>query len=190
MCPKHPREEELLRIQEREKVAIMRARQILENNCEFTERITQQFPTHFDLKMNKQNRRKCTPWLLEKCIERHIGSKPKSIRMSNNMTFVVELNNKNHNIAVQAITNINRMAVEISVNNFANLNRGFIYIYGYNMSNFKSLKARLMKQRGLQDATKATWIKIRSNNRAVPLLLTFHKEIPQLINIPGEMMKT
>ena len=40
------------------------------------------------------------------------------------------------------------------------------------------------------DVTEAIWIKTRSNNRAVPLLVTFHKEIPQFIDIPGEIMKT
>ena len=175
---------------EREKVTIMRARLILEKNCDFTKRITQQFPTHFDLKMNEQNKRIFIPWLLEKCIERHIGSKPKSIRTSNKTIFVVEVNSKEQSTVVQEITNINGISAEISVNNFAHLNRGLIYIYGYNMNNFESFKASLMEQHDVQDVTEATWIKTRSNNRLVPLLLTFHKEVPQFIDIPGEMMKT
>ena len=41
-CPKHQQEEE------------------------FTERVTRQFSTHFDLEMNEQNKQKFTPILLEK----------------------------------------------------------------------------------------------------------------------------
>ena len=121
---------------------------------------------------------------------RDICSKPRSIRTSNKTTFVVEVNSKEQSTAVQAITNINGIAAEITVNNFAHLKKGLIYIYGYNRHNFESFKARLIKQHGLQDVTEATWIKNRSNNRAVTLLLTFHKEMLQLIDIPREMTKT
>ena len=189
-CPKHQREEQLIEIQEKEKVTIMRARQILENNCEYTQRPTQQYPTHFDCIMDESNKRKFTPWLLEKCIEKHIGSKPKSIRTVNKTTFIIEVCNKEQGSAVQTITNINGIDAEIKINNFAHLNKGLIYVYGYNMVDFDGFKSKLMEQHNLQDVKEASWIKTRSNNRATPLLVTFHNELPHHIEIPGEMMNT
>ena len=189
-CPKHQTEQQLLEIQEKEKVTIMRARQILENNCEYVQRPTQQYPTHFDCKMNEQDKRRFTPWLLEKCIEKHIGSKPKSIRTANKTTFIIEVNSKEQSNAIQTIAKLNGIETEIKVNSFAHLNKGLIYVYGYNMRNFEVFRERLIEQHGLQDVKEAPWIKTRSNNRATPLLLTFHNELPQYIDIPGEMMKT
>ena len=68
-CLKNQREQ-LVEIQETEKVTIIRARQILENNCKYTHRPTQQYQTHFDYIMDESNKRNFTPWLLEKCIEK------------------------------------------------------------------------------------------------------------------------
>ena len=85
----------------------MRARQMLENNCEYVQKPTQQYAIHFDCDMNEHDKRRFTPWLLKKCIEKHIGFKQKSIRTANKTTFVIEVNSKEQSNAIQTITSLN-----------------------------------------------------------------------------------
>ena len=80
--------------------------------------------------------------------------------------------------------------MEVSVNTALNVNIGPVYIYGYNMMDFKALKAGLSEQYGLSSVVEATWSKQRRGNNAKPLLLTFPNELPQYLNIPCEMMMT
>ena len=75
-CSKYQREENLIIIQGEEKITLMKAMQILENNNEFIETVKQQFNTYFDCKMNESDKKKITLWLLEKCLERELDSKP------------------------------------------------------------------------------------------------------------------
>ena len=176
-----------MQIQEEEKVTIMRARQILEKNNEFTERPARPFYTHFDCKMNENDKRKVTPWLLEKCLEQQLKAKPKTIRTSSKTTFTVEVANKEESTAMQKVKDINGMSVEVSVNTALEVNKGLVNIYGYNTGNFEAFKAGLAEQYGLSSVVKATWIKQRRGNNAKPLLLTFPNELPQYLNNPGEI---
>ena len=145
-------------MQEEEKVTILRAKQILERSNEFIEKPTRPCPTHFDCKMDEMDKRKFTPWLLEKCMEQQVGSKPKTIRTINKTTFTVEIATKEERIAMQAVGNINIIDVEVTVNT-ALINKGLVYIYGYNMVDFESFKEGLTKQYGLSSIIEATWIK-------------------------------
>ena len=52
---KHQKEQAIVQIQETEKVTVMRARQILENNNEHLERAERQFPAHFNCKIDEVN---------------------------------------------------------------------------------------------------------------------------------------
>ena len=54
----------------------MRARQILEGNNEYHDNVRERFPTHYDCTLTEADKRKFTPWLLEKCIANCTGSKP------------------------------------------------------------------------------------------------------------------
>ena len=189
-CARYQREEAIVQIQEEEKVTAMRARQMLEKNNEFSERPARPYTTHFDCKMNETDKRKVTPWLLEKCLEQQLGAKPKTIRTTNKTTFTVEIASREQSTAMQAVSKINGIPVEISVNTALNGNKGLVYIYGYNMVDFEAFKAGLTAQYGLSSIIEATWIKPRNGNGAKPLLLTFPNELPQYLNIPGEMMMT
>ena len=71
-CTKQQREEAIMQIQEEENVIIVRARQILEENNEFTEKPVRPYSTHFDCTMNENDKRKVIPWLLEKCLKKHL----------------------------------------------------------------------------------------------------------------------
>ena len=55
-----------MQVHEKEMVTILRLKQTLERNNDFVQRSTRSYPTHFDWKMNEIEKRKVTPWLLEK----------------------------------------------------------------------------------------------------------------------------
>ena len=136
-------------------MTIWRAKQILERNNEFIEKPTRPYPTHFDCKMDEIDKKKLTPWLLEKCLGQQVGSKPKTIRTTNKTIFTVEIATKKKSIAMQTVGNINGIDVEVTVNTALNINKGLVYIYGYNMVDFASFKG-LTKQYGLSSVIEAT----------------------------------
>ena len=119
-----------------------------------------------------------------------IGTKPKAIRTLNTTTFTIEVDSVEQSTAMQAITEINGINTEISVNTTFYKTKGLIYIYDYNMSSFQAFQSRLKEQYGLHEVVEATWIKARNNNRAKPLLLTFCTDLPQYIDVPGELIRT
>ena len=121
------REEALIKIQDEEKVTIMRARHILENNNEYAERPEKLYVTHFECKM-KEDKRKFTPWLLEKCMERQLGSKPKAIRTINSTTFTIEVSNNLQSEKMLAVTEINGTSAQISVNTSLNIIKSLVYM--------------------------------------------------------------
>ena len=83
-----------------------------------------QYVTHYDCKM-KEDKRKFTPLLLE------LGSKPKTIRTTNSTTFTIEINNNRQSEKMQAVTEINSISAQISVNTSLNILKGLVYIYIY-----------------------------------------------------------
>ena len=189
-CPRHQREQLLVDTQDREKVTFMRAKQILENNNEFVEQPVTTFPTHYDCVLPANEKRKFSPWLLEKCLTSHLGAKPKTVRSLNATTFLVEVQTTRESDAMASLRSLNQIDVRVSVNSSVDLIKGLIYIHGYNMSDFPAFKAGLMAQYGLHDVVEASWIKPRSQNSAKPLLLSFRGTVPTFLEIPGEMMKT
>ena len=66
-------------IQDKEKVYIMRAQRILENNNKYCKIAQELFPTHFDFTLTEADKQKCTPCLLEKYLSNDIGGKPVSL---------------------------------------------------------------------------------------------------------------
>ena len=115
---------------------LVRAKQMLERNNEYPEEPTRPYSNHFDCKMNEK--KKVTQWLLEKCLEQQVGSKPKIIRRNNKIT-----------LAMQAVYKTNGVDVEITVNKALNVNKGLVYIYGYSIVDFEAFIVGLAKQYGL-----------------------------------------
>ena len=152
--------------------------------------MSKRFPTHFDCTLTEVDKRKFTPWLLEKCLTNCLGTKPVSIRSTSKHTFTIEVNSKQQASCINSLRDINGIPVKISVNSKLNVNKGLIYIYNYSMCDFQSFKEGLMKQHGLQDVIEPHWIRPRQNNKAKPLLLNFPGEMPQYIQIPGEQAMT
>ena len=42
----------------------------------------------------------------------------------------------------------------------------------------------------MQEVVEPNWIKPRGNSKAKPLLLSFQRELPYFMDLPGEMMRT
>lgn len=188
-CVRQQKEQLLVEIQEKERVTIRRARQIIEGETEAPTKASKKFPTHFNCMMGEENKRKFTPWLLEKSISNCLGSKPRTIRTLNNTTFVVEVVSKEQGAALANLNNIHGNEVRVEVNNNLSVNKGLIHVYGYNMTNFERFKKGLIDEYGLANVTEATWMK-RNNSRSTPLILDFRGEMPEFIEIPGEQAKT
>ena len=70
---------------------------------------------------------------------------------------------------MQEVKDINGISVEVTVNTALNVNKGLLYIYGYNMVDFEEFKAGLAEQYGLSSVVEATWIKPRRGNNAKPV---------------------
>jgi hypothetical protein len=189
-CPKQQREEAICEIEDRDKVGVMRARQILEGEKDWTTNQTKKYPNMFNCSMNEDQKRKLNPFLLQKILEQHLGAKPNSIRSISKTTFLIETSCPAESNKIVTLQNINNVPVQISPNTSHGTQNGLIYVYQYNMNNFRTFKEGLMKDHGLQDVTEAFWIKSSRNMQAKALLLTFRGELPGLIEIPGESMKT
>ena len=118
----------LLTIQDEEKVHIMRARQILERNNEYGEQSQRKFPTHFDCDMVEESKRKFTPWLLEKCLEKMLSEKTISIRSKSKTTFTVDVGTYEGSKVMQAVKLIHGIPVSTVINTAISICKGLIYI--------------------------------------------------------------
>ena len=192
-CPHWKREQEVINLSEEHKVTYQRARQMMENNIVGSAMTKTKipFPTYFDLKFDSpQQKRKISPFLLEKCIQAKIGNKPRTIRTKDSTTFVIQVSKKEESIALSKIDEINGVRCSVTLNDSADIAKGLIYIYDYDMTDFDSFKAGLMQQRGLVNVEEAVWIKPRRGSNVKPLMLSFRIAIPDYIDIPGERMRT
>ena len=113
---RYQKEELLIEIQDREKVSLMRARQILENNNEYTSQPSKKYSTHFDCSMEEATKRTFTPWLLEKCLTNYLGSKPKAIRTLNKITCTIEVDNDRQSQEMKKLSVLNGIQVKVEVN--------------------------------------------------------------------------
>ena len=188
-CPTQKMEEEIIAISEAYKVNGMRARQIYANNNEYVEPPKIKFQTHFDIEMEEQQKRKTSPWILEKSLTHLIGSKPKSIRTKNKTTYTFEVKNEKESHSAQKITKLNNIEVKITANNSIKTEKGLAFLYGYNLSDAESYKESLAETLGAAKVETADWINPKNKNSRA-LLITFRDSLPSYISIPGEMNKT
>ena len=75
---------------DKKKVNIIRVRQMLNEVDNYVMNSTFKFPTHVDLQVEENMKRKVNPFILQKCITHHIGGTPRSIRTKDKTTFLVE----------------------------------------------------------------------------------------------------
>ena len=192
-CPHWRREQEVINLSDEHKVTYQRARQMMENNT-VNASITKTkivFPTYFDIKFDSpQLKRNISPFLLEKCIQAKIGNKPRTIRTKDSTTFTIQVSKKEESISLSKIDSINGTPVTVTLNDSADISKGLIYIYEYDMTDFDSFKAGLMNRHGLVNVEEAVWIKPRRGSNVKPLMLSFRTAIPDYIDVPGERMRT
>lgn len=190
-CPRHQREQKLLRIQETEGVSLRRASQILSGVTNYQDPVGPTFPTHFTVAFSKENTPKFSPWCLEKSIAQHIGAKPiiRSKYGSKN-EYVVEVSTRKESDKILTMKTINGSPISISANAGLNLSKGLVYIDDYDMSDFDSYAGGLRERCGVVEAVEAKWIKTKSKTTK-PLLLSFrNRDPPAFLNIPGEKAHT
>ena len=139
--------------------------------------------------MAEAEKRQFSPWLLERSISDFLGSKPKSIRSKNQTTFTIEVQNETQSKKIQSLQMLNGKSIELSINKNIQVQKGLVYIYGYDMNNFQDYKSSMMNDLGVMNVEEATWIKPR-NKFATALPLSFKESVPNYIDIPGEQAKT
>ena len=193
-CPKYQEEKKILDIIQKEKVTTQRAKQIL--NEKPTPRMignsnTPPFPSLFDVSMPKGTKRTTSPWFVEKIIQQHTGKLPRRCRgkPGHDDTYVIEVGSEEEAKKMSTLRKIGEHEVDVQVNNSFGIRKGLIYIQGYDLLDFDSYKAGLIKQQGIATVENAYWIKSRNNNTQA-LILGFQKDMPEYLDIPGEAMRT
>ena len=189
-CVRQLREQVLVEIQEKERVTIKWARQILKGKCEHPVKPAKRLPTHYSCTMVEGSKRKLTPWLLEKSISKSLGSNPRTIRTLNNTTFVVEVASSEQSAALSRLTEVNGIEVKVEENSNLSVNKGIIYTNEHNMREFDMFKEGLKQDDGLADVIEATWMNRGRNGRSVPLLIDFRGDLPAFLELPGEQART
>ena len=176
---------------DQEKVTFHRARQMLESNFEAPNQKPKPiFPTHFDITLALEHKRKISPFLLEKCIQNHTGTKPRTIRTKDATTFIIEISSHKESVAMTVLDKIHNHPVKTTINNTSDIQKGLIYVYGYDMSSFEDFKTGLINQNNLINVEEAIWMKPKRGNNAKPLILSFRRDVPAFIDVPGEAMRT
>ena len=83
-------EQDILGMADGEKVTIQRAEQMLTNNLDsFNPKPKSKFSTHFDFDLSAVRKRQL--FLLEKCIENHSCSKPRTFGTKDATTFIIDV---------------------------------------------------------------------------------------------------
>ena len=192
-CPKHTEEQKVLEIIEKEKVSFQRARQMLNEKpvCRTATSGMPVFPTLFDVSLPKGIKRTINPWLVQKCIQQHTGKTPRRCRGKNNEddTYVIEVSTEQESNLMHTLEKIGDHNVKVKTNNTFDLQKGLIFVQGYDCLQFEQYKQGLSKQYGLANVEHAQWIKCK-NNITNALLLSFQTELPSYLDIPGETMRT
>ena len=130
------------------------------------------FPSLFDLKFTIEHKRKISPFLLEKCIQNHTGTKPRTIRTKDATTFIIEISSRKESVAMIILVKIHNYPVKTIINNTSDIQKGLIYVYGYNMSSLEVFKTGLMNEHNLINVEEAIWMKPQRGNNAKPLILS------------------
>ena len=193
-CPKQQKEQEIVDLVEEKKVTFQRARQIA-NETPINRTIgyiqTPPFAALFDVTLPKGIKRHLKPWSMNKYIENHIGKPPLKVRGKPNDldTYIIEVSSAEESRKMSTLRKIGEHDVTVQVNVSYNVQKGLVFIQGYDMLESESYKESLKKHHDLASVEHATWIKSR-NNTTQALILGFQRELPNYLDIPGESMRT
>ena len=148
------------------------------------------FPTHFDVTLDIEHKLKISPSLLKKCIQNHTGTQSRIIRTKDATTFIIEISSHKESVAMTILDKIHNYPVKTTINNTSDIQKGLVYVYGYDISSFEVFKTGLMNEHNLINVEEAIWIKPQRGNNAKPLILSFRRDLPAFIDVPGESMIT
>ena len=121
--------------------------------------------------MEESDKRKLSPWMLERCLTQHLGSKPKTIRSRSRTTFSVEVSDVKQSKKMRGLTHLNNLPVAVDENLDYRIIKGLVYIYEYDMTGFELFKKGLIERCGIQDAVQATWMTPR-NHFSKPIIVS------------------
>ena len=161
----------------------------MSNNNEHIEPPRNKFNSHFDLTMQECEKKQFTPWLLEKCLGHELGQNPKAIRSKNKITLTIVITTESQSNKIVKLKSLNNINIEVNINNNCKINKGLIYIYGFDLSDYENFRQSLIRETGLVEVENAHWIKPRNPN-AKAMLINFRENTPNFISIPGEQAKT
>ena len=137
--------------------------------------------------MELGNKLTFNPWAIEKSLTQEIGSKPATIRSTNESDFIIEISNEKENKILPTITSLSspqlqeRVKVETVACDKINHTQGLIYIHDYKITDIEKNSNELKKEYNLLDVKNATWITTK-NISSTPIVLTFkEKEPPRFI---------
>ena len=193
-CTKEKEEQKLLDTVQKEKVTFQRARQIITPvpvSRQLTPKTTP-FASMFNVTLPKGCKRQLkNPWIVEKAIKEHTGKTPRKCRGSpqDEDTFVIEVASLEESRKMSTLRKIDDHEVNVQVNNNQNLQKGLIYIQGYDLLEFDDYKTELINENNLAGAEHATWITTRDSRTQV-IIVTFKEDLPKYMDIPGETMRT
>ena len=127
----------------------------------------------------------------EKTIKQHIGKEPRRCRgkPSEEVTFVIEVGTAGESRLMSTLLKIREHNVVVTVNNTHDVQKGLIYIQGYDILDFEGYKEGLRNHQNITTTDHAHWIKTR-NNLSQALIVGFQGQLPNYLDIPGETMRT
>ena len=188
-CAKQQREIDLISVQLQQKVTFRRALQILEGESETQKVVQEEFVRRFDCQMSESDKKKFSPWALEKAFTNYLNSKPKCIRTKGKDTFTVEISTKEDSDMMRRLTTIMNCAINTAESRDRQV-RALMYVKEYSMIDFEGYKKGLLAQYGFQDVIEASWIKVKSGKAKALLVSMNGTEWPTFIELPGEQEKT
>ena len=127
-CEAEQRERKIKEVRAKEKVGRRRAIQILSGEDETPANKSTKFPTHFSCQMSPEQKKKFSPWMIQKCFTQELDNKPRTIRTKSESEFIIEVNNEAQSKAILSITKLNNVDVQITECANINQSKGLVYI--------------------------------------------------------------
>ena len=184
-CSKQQTEQKICDIQEGKRTTRRRAQRIIKQKecCLPPDHSTS---VYFNCCIEESQKRKVTPWLLEKSITQQLNNKPKCLRTNGKNLFLVEVSNEREGSELKQLKTINGTEVTISENRNVNTRKGLTYVYEYDLSDFESCRMGMLQNPAIKYVVIATWITPRVANSKT-LLITFAGTLPpEYINVAGK----
>ena len=197
-CGKHKEQKDILDIQYNERVGFLRARQMYNDKESYAPPTFKplKVPTKkkfFKLIIDKEQKKKLRPWLLEKAIEEHIGEKPVNMRDSSDTSITIEMETPNASKKMPTFKGCKGLfSCEVEETDRLNPLKGIAWIFEQNIyhnEDWQKFRTNFIKYHKVKDVQKATWIN-NLNRSSTPISITFYDEVPKYIDIPKEKTRT